>query len=113
MKKKLTLFLILFSLFGCLTPLEAKTKKETFTVFQLNLWHQGAKVPDGYKAILDVVDEVDADVVFLCEIKDYKDNKFITRLLKDLAARGKVYYGDNQGLPVAIISKHKLDETAH
>lgn len=47
-------------------PVWAKAEKtnDTFTVYQMNLWHEGSKVPNGYQGILDVLDEVDADVVF-------------------------------------------------
>lgn len=38
--------------------------KDTFTVFQLNLWHGCTKVPNGDQGIIDVLDQMDADVSF-------------------------------------------------
>lgn len=108
MKRALSLLL----LFCCTAVLSAgakPTKEQTaLKVFQVNLWHEGTKVPDGYQAILNVIDEVDADVVFLCEIRNRDDaTGLIPRLKNDLAKRGKDYYGGTLGLSVAIISKFK------
>lgn len=64
MKKNLLLLLCLF----CLVNVCHAKAKDTFTVFQLNLWHGCTKVPNGDQGIIDVLDQMDADVVFLCEI---------------------------------------------
>lgn len=88
-----------------------KASKRTFTVLQLNIWHEGSHIPDGYKAILDVLDEVDADVVLLCEIRNRDGKQLIPRLIDDLAGRGKTYYGETLGLPVGILSKYRLEES--
>lgn len=105
MKKYLLLWLCLF---GLIHTGMAKTKN-TFTVLQLNLWHEGSKVPNGYQAIVDVLDQVDADVVFLCEIRDFDGNKFMPRVLKDLEKRGKHYYGETLDMVVGVLSKFKPD----
>lgn len=104
MKKLSALILCLFCTLTAIDNTKAAGKAETFTVFQLNLWHGGTKVPEGYKAILDVLDQIDADVVFLCEIRD--KNKFIPRLIADLENRGKKYYGEDIGSAIGIISKY-------
>jgi len=101
--KKALLILTLISTF---TFLHAK-KDVRFSVFQLNLWHCGTKVPNGYQGIVDVVDEVNADIVFLCEVNNSKT--FIPTLINDLEKRGKHYYGDTLGLGVGILSKFKPD----
>lgn len=66
-KKQDAMKKVIFLLF-CLLVLSAWSNAEnaddTFTVYQMNLWHEGSKVPNGYQGILDVLDEVDADVVF-------------------------------------------------
>ena len=67
-KKNLLLLLCLF----CLVNVCHAKAKDTFTVFQLNLWHGCTKVPNGDQGIIDVLDQMDADVVFLCEIRDGK-----------------------------------------
>lgn len=83
-------------------------KKNEFSVLQLNLWHGGTKVPNGYKAILNTLNEIDADIIFLCEIRDGKT--FIPKLINDLQEKGKKYYGEALDLPVGILSKYKFDD---
>lgn len=80
---------------------------DTFTVLQMNLWHGGTKVPNGYQGIVDVLDQINADVVFLCEIRD--GNKFINNVLNDLKTKGKLYYGETLGMDIGILSKFKPD----
>lgn len=101
---------IICPLLICLFLGKIHAKEEIdFKVLQLNLWHEGSKVPDGYRGILDVLDRTDADVVFLCEIRDFDGNQFMPRILKDLKKRGKYYYGETLGLSVGILSKFKPD----
>ncbi len=100
---------ILFLILVCAACLHLSAKKETsFTVLQLNLWHGGTKVPGGYQGILDVLDQTNADVIFLCEIKD--GQQFMPKILEDLEKRGKRYYGETLGLSVGVLSKFKPDE---
>lgn len=101
---KKILFLLL-----CLLHVGIAKPEHTFTVLQLNLWHEGSKVPNGYQGIVDVLDEVDADVVFLCEIRDFNGDKFMPRVLEDLEKRGKHYYGETLGMVVGVLSKIKPD----
>ena len=89
MKKNLLLLLCLF----CLVNVCHAKAKDTFTVFQLNLWHGCTKVPNGDQGIIDVLDQMDGDVVFLCEIRDGK--QFIPHVIEELEKRGKHYYGEN------------------
>lgn len=108
MKKIMFLLLAWF----CLSGLGAAKPAKTFTVLQLNLWHEGSKVPDGYQGIVDVLDQVDADVVFLCEIRDFNGKKFMPRVVEDLKKRGKLYYGETLGMVVGVMSKIKPDTLA-
>lgn len=78
-----------------------------FSVFQINLWHGGTSVPDGYNVVLDLLDEVDADVVFLCEIKN--PESFMPRLIDSLACRGKVYHGGSNGVSTGLLSRFPID----
>ena len=65
---KKNLLLLLLYLFCSVNLCNAKAKS-TFTVFQLNLWHGGAKVPNGDQGIIDVLDQMDADVVLKSEME--------------------------------------------
>jgi len=100
---------LLFCLLGVPVWANAETVNDTFTVFQMNLWHEGSKVPNGYLGILDVLDEVDADVIFICEIRDFDGKMFMPRILKDLEKRGKHYYGETLGMVVGLLTKYKPD----
>lgn len=102
MKRLSTLLLLL----GCFAAVNVNAKSTELKVFQINLWHEGTKVPGGYQNILDVIDEIDADVVLLCEIRNRSDRDgLLPRLKEDLRKRGKQYYGGTQGLSVGILSK--------
>lgn len=103
---KKSLLLLLLCLFCSVNLCNAKAKS-TFTVFQLNLWHGGAKVPNGDQGIIDVLDQMDADVVFLCEVRDGK--QFIPHVIEELKKRGKHYYGETFDLAIGILSKFKPD----
>ena len=103
---KKNLLLLLLCLFCSVNLCNAKAKS-TFTVFQLNLWHGGAKVPNGDQGIIDVLDQMDADVVFLCEVRDGK--RFIPHVIEELNKRGKHYYGETFDLAIGILSKFKPD----
>ena len=78
-----------------------------FYRFQLNLWHGCTKVPNGDQGIIDVLDQMDADVVFLCEIRDGK--QFIPHVIEELEKRGKHYYGETFDLAIGVLSKFKPD----
>lgn len=80
----------------------------SFTLFQMNVWVAGNNVPDGHNSIINVLSEVDADVVFLCEIEG---DKTISKIVEELDARGIHYYGISHNLNVGILSKTKPDST--
>lgn len=77
-------------------------------VLQLNLWHQGGIVPEGVSGIVDIIDQTDPDLVFLCEIRKETDNPFINDLKEALKKRDKIYYGEYNGLTMGVLSKNKL-----
>ena len=103
MKRYICLLVGLF----CLFHFEATKASDTFTVLQLNLWQGGSKVPGGQQGIVDVLTQVDADVVFLCEISG--GQQFVEQLLDKLKSSGKNYYGETLGMDIGILSKFKPD----
>lgn len=109
MKHLLILLLLSGFTLGVCAESGTARKQQTFKVFQVNIWHEGSKVPDGYQAILNVIDEIDADVVFLCEIRNRDKKGLMANLTADLKERGKHYYGETLGLPVGILSKTEPD----
>lgn len=101
------LLLVVFTL--CLS-LEIFAQKKSFTVFQLNIWHEGTVVPKGYDAIMNEILDKDADVVMLCEVNNQNGVDFVAKLLNDLKANGKQYYGKSseRSVDVATLSKYPI-----
>lgn len=97
----LSLVLWLFSF----SKSQAKEKDYQFTVFQMNLWNGGTKVPGGFDGIVGVLEEMDADIVFLCETRE----GLIPRVVSALEERGKKYYESSLGVKGVILSKIKPD----
>lgn len=85
-------------------------KVDTLRVLQLNLWGQGENVTGGVKGIVDIIDQTDPDIAFLCEIFSSKETCFMRYLTSELNKRGKRYYGENLNLTMGILSKFKMDD---
>lgn len=90
----------------------ATEKNDTLKVLQLNLWGQGETVPNGVKGIVDIIDQTDPDIVFLCEIFSQKEKHFMDYLTSELKKRGKQYYGENLKQTMGVLSKIKMDEVS-
>ena len=101
-------FIAIVLCFPCF--INAFVKSDSLKVLQLNLWAQGEIVPGGDKGIIDVIDQTDPDVVFLCELYSAKGKHSIGHLKDELKIRGKFYYGENLEQTIGILSKKKLDE---
>lgn len=87
-------------------------KNDTLKVLQLNLWGQGETVPNGVKGIVDIIDQTDPDIAFLCEIFSQKEKHFMDYLTSELKKRGKQYYGENLKQTMGVLSKVKMDEVS-
>lgn len=98
--------LYLLLILSCLSTNSMAKPKNLFTVLQLNLWEAGSHVPKGQQGIIDVLSEVNADIVFLCEIHG---NKTVSEIVDKLKKRGIHYYGEAFDLNVGILSKIKPD----
>ncbi len=103
MKKYILLLAGLF----CLTGFCGTEAKTTFKVLQMNLWHGTSKVPGGYQGVIDILEQVDPDVVFFCEIWD--GPKFIANITEEMKKRGKTYYGETFDLAIGVLTKFKPD----
>lgn len=76
-------------------------------VLQLNLWNGLSKVPGGYQGFVEMLDQIDPDVVLLCEINGGQE--FINRLIGEMQTRHKTYYGETFDLSVGVLTKFKPD----
>lgn len=93
---------------GCQAPESIPTFH--MKVLQLNIWQEGTMVDGGFEAIVDEIVHTNADVVFLSEVRNYNDKKFIPRILQALALRGKTFFGEHSPLDVSILSKYPIEE---
>ena len=101
--KKIFILLCVFLFCGY----HATWAKNTFKVLQMNLWHGTSKVPGGEQGVIDVLEQIDPDVVFFCEIWNGPD--FIRRVNQEMKKRGKTYYGETFDLAIGILSKFRPD----
>lgn len=101
-------FILLMICVGMLmSPTHMKAEGRDVKVLQLNLWHGLSQVPGGYEGFIEMLDTIDADVIFLCEIKGGQN--FIRQVIGEMESRHKHYYGETFDLPVGVLTKFKPD----
>ena len=105
MKLNFYILLLCLSSIGITSWGRNATPTSHLTVLQLNIWHEGSIVEGGFEAIADEVAQVDADIVFFSEVRNYNGTFFISRIIEALKKRGKTYYGEHNPLDVGILSK--------
>lgn len=88
-------------------PSPAPTPPEELKILQMNLWVEGAFVPDGPKHIIARVLQYDPDIILFCEVKNrsgaYRDN-----VVKELAAAGKTYHASEYAPDCLVLSKYPI-----
>jgi endonuclease/exonuclease/phosphatase family metal-dependent hydrolase len=102
-KMKVLVCLLIGMLMSCQTP----TIK--FKLHQLNIWHEGTIVKGGYEAIVDEIVQVNADVVALSEVRNYKGVNYMKRLVISLKEKG-LNYTYAQTYDTGILSKYPIVE---
>lgn len=109
--KKLVIFFFILCLSGAnhFSWGRAASPTTHLKVLQMNIWQEGTMVEGGFEAIANEIVHTDADLVFFSEVRNYKDKKFIPRILEALHKRGSVYYGEHSSLDVGILSKYKIE----
>ncbi len=86
-----------------------KNNTAQIKVLQLNIWQETTLVESGFKGLVDLIKQTNPDVAMLCEIRNYKGEAFIPKLVQALKNEGYNYDGESLDLDVGILSKHKLD----
>ena len=71
MKLNFYILLLCLSSIGITSWGRNATPTSHLTVLQLNIWHEGSIVEGGFEAIADEVAQVDADIVFFSEVRNY------------------------------------------
>lgn len=110
MKLNFYILLLCLSSIGITSWGRNATPTSHLTVLQLNIWHEGSIVEGGFEAIADEVAQVDADIVFFSEVRNYNGTFFISRIIEALKKRGKTYYGEHNPLDVGILSKYNISQ---
>jgi exonuclease III len=88
------------------------SKNTELKVLQLNLWVQAENVPGAPEGVVDIIEQTDADVVLLCELRAGHETPFTAWLVEELKKRGKIYFDDNQNVGVGILSKYAPEQTS-
>lgn len=97
---------LIFSLIGC----SAKEKDVELKVLQINAWHGTSAVADGFRGMVSIIEQTDADVVLLSECQGANNINIVDRLVDTLATLGKTYYGEVSGGSAGLISKYELKD---
>ena len=71
MKLNFYILLLCLSSIGITSWGRNATPTSHLTVLQLNIWQEGSIVEGGFEAIADEVAQVDADIVFFSEVRNY------------------------------------------
>lgn len=86
-------------------------QKESLKVLSLNTWHETNRVEGGFQALIDVILQSEADIVMLCEINNYDNVVFSTKLVAELKKTGVAYNSFNSGKSPIILSKFPILST--
>ena len=81
---------------------------ERIRVLQINIWQECTHVPGGLDILVDNIIESGADVVFMQEIRNKGDVRFIPSLIGALALRGETFYGEDTTCDSGVISRFPL-----
>ncbi|MDR1860245.1 MAG: endonuclease/exonuclease/phosphatase family protein [Bacteroidales bacterium] len=88
-------------------PAVAKPTASSLKVLQLNTWINGNRVEGGKEGLLATIEELQPDVVLLCELAS--DETTLSRYLqKELEAKGQKWFIDGQQKGCGILSKYEL-----
>lgn len=101
------LYILLSLLLGLFVSCNKK-QPVPIKILQLNLWYQGEIVSNGVEGIVDIINQTDPDIIFLCEIQRKENNPFIEELKDELKKRNKVYNGKYTDQTMGILSKYQL-----
>ncbi|KAA6351450.1 hypothetical protein EZS27_001259 [termite gut metagenome] len=91
-----------------LLSVSCSKKAADLKVLQLNVWMQATMLPNAAQGVIDIIDQTDPDVVFLCELNAGTEPPFTNYLAEELRSRGKNYYADTHHAGNGILSKYEL-----
>jgi endonuclease/exonuclease/phosphatase family metal-dependent hydrolase len=104
MNKCLLVALTLITLLACNTKKQQKVK-----ILQLNLWMQATNVQNGQQGVVEIIQQVDPDLVLLCELTP--NSNFTDWLVSELDKHGEKYFNDKFNAAVGVISKYELGQS--
>lgn len=79
-------------------------------ILQLNIWQETTIVNNGFNGLADDINNINPDIILLCEIRNYNNELFIDKLVNKLKSIGLNYKGVS-GLDVGILSKYDIERS--
>ncbi|MDR2762677.1 MAG: metallophosphoesterase [Planctomycetaceae bacterium] len=88
---------------------DSNSNAQSLSVLQINVWISTSIVPKGTQMLINLIDNLNPDIVLLCELDN---GKLIKNLVNELKNRKKNYYQDNQNIQTGILSKFPLQKSS-
>lgn len=102
MTRLLAILLVTLTLCAC-----TKEEVTSLKVMEINVWNDGKMFAGSYEGLVDAIDQIDADVILMQEVRSQNS---IDTLIALLGERGKKYSGVCRTISTAIISKYPLSD---
>ncbi len=80
---------------------------ERLKVLQMNIWVEGAFVPNGPERIVAQILKYEPDILLLSEVKN-RAGAYNQNLVRDLARAGKTYYASEYAPDCLVLSKYPI-----
>lgn len=76
-----------------------------------NIWQEGTSVDNGFQKIRDVIIETDPDIICFTEVRNYNNQDWTSKIVKELSDKGIIYKKGYTGGDVSIISKFPISKS--
>jgi len=108
MNKLIIVVFVVFAFWAIGNTGSEKPVGKQIKVLQINAWHGATTVPGGFKGLLGIIEQIDPDIILLCETKHNNIN-VVTKLVDTLKILGKTYYGETNNGSASLMSKYPIE----
>src|SRR5690606_12604970 len=84
-----------------------KTIGRQVKVLQINVWQGTTAVQDGFKGLVQIIEQTDPDIILLSETQG-KNIDVVNKLVDTLQQLGKTYYGETNRSSAGLLSKYAV-----
>lgn len=84
-----------------------KTIGRQVKVLQINVWQGTTAVQDGFKGLVQIIEQTDPDIILLSETQG-KNIDVVNKLVDTLQQLGKTYYGETNRSSAGLLSKYAI-----